>query len=129
MRERAGGTEWADPRLARQPDERKIHRYDDAKKASAFSTRPRVTTLVLIFFAASYLLGIPELLLALGTSVRCGDATGLAAAGANVTCVVATAALASESDLSITQVGTAGTIALVNEAARTHDYLPHEACG
>ena len=68
-----------------------------------------------------YLTGLHELVFAGFTTISC--VPSVVRAGTNVTCQIMTAPLSSELDLSITQLGHAGPIALLEEAGREqHTY-------
>ena len=69
-----------------------------------------------------YLTGLQELVFAGFTTVSCEPRGGTVRAGTNVTCEIVTAPLSSETDLSITQLGHAGPIALLETAGREHVY-------
>ena len=69
--------------------------------------------------AGCYLLDLQELVLAAFTSVSCQ--AGVVRAGTNVTCEIVTASLSAETSLSITQLGGAGAIALL-EGSGEHRY-------
>ena len=71
--------------------------------------------------AGCYLLGVHELVLAAFTSISCHPADGTVRAGTNVTCEIVTAFLSSEMALSLTQIGSAGPIALV-DGTQKHRY-------
>ena len=60
-----------------------------------------------------------DLLLAALTSVRC-DPEGAVRAGTNVTCEITTGSLASEADLSVTQLGLAGPITVLSESPHAY---------
>ena len=101
---------FVDDRLAAEP---KAHK----PRAEASSLPVRLAR-VAALLGACYLVGVHELVFAALTSVRCAPTT--VRAGANVTCDVATGALSSDADLSITQTGGAGQIALLSEGAHAY---------
>ena len=102
----AGQPAWEDDRLAKP----RSARLGDSRVRRAL----RMAALTL----ACYLIGMHELVLALFTKVDCMPSE--VQAGANVTCMIATGRLSSEVDLSITQTGAAGPIALLSEAPHAY---------
>lgn len=101
--------EYVDERLLGEP---KSH----TQKGRMGRTPPWLTWLAVIVFC--YTVSLQEQLFALLTSVRCYPETVLA--GANATCTITTFFLAAEADLSITQLGAAGPVALLG--AQPHRY-------
>lgn len=109
---------FIDPRVTAQQAEPKAPSDKPQASLAAGSLVIRLLRIIAAL-AASYLLGVHELLFAGFTHVSC--APNPVRAGANVTCKVRTGALSSDTDLSITQTGTAGQIALLSESA--HAYI------
>jgi hypothetical protein len=77
---------------------------------------PLLTWLAIILLC--YTVSLQEQVFALFTSVHCSPAT--VPAGANVTCSISTFQLAAETDLSITQLGEAGSIVLRSTAPHAY---------
>jgi hypothetical protein len=108
--EAADGQSWVDDRLAAEPKAPGQKRSRDAKTFSAKNLM-RLGAIA----AACWLIGAHQLVFAIFTGVSCSPST--VRAGSNISCTITRSALASESDLSITQVGNAGAITLVDEAS------------
>ena len=101
-----------DDRLLREPTEHSQKRWQQA----SISTKQLLRVLALI--VSAHLLGVLDFLCAVLTAVQCSPA--IVIAGANVTCEITTGTLSSDADLSITQLGVAGVISLLNEDAHLY---------
>ena len=104
---------WVDDRLAGEP--KAPGQKATRQGASHWPTRFFQAAAVI---AACYIIGVHELVFAAFTSVHCTPS--MVQAGRNVSCSISMGRFGSEADLSITQVGVAGQITLVDESSHSY---------
>ena len=105
---------YVDDRLSHEPKSR----MQKLRSGGLLPERrtPLLTWLAIILLC--YTVSLQEQIFALFTSVHCAPAT--VRAGTNATCSISTFQLAAETDLSITQLGEAGTIVLRSTAPHAY---------
>ena len=99
-------------------DERLVSEQPKKRRRVGAASPVGFAVRVLMVVALCYLIGAQELFLACFTSVSCEP--GVVTAGSNVTCSIRTSVLAAETDLSITQIGEAGPIRLLDSTQHAY---------
>ena len=106
----AAETTWIDDRLA---GESKAHK---SPRGSGYS--PRSIAQLIALAVVCWTIGVHEMIFAAFTRVHCTPL--LVRAGSNASCIVQRSILSSDNGLTITQVGTAGTIMMMDEQSTSY---------